>query len=81
MLTYTVLLSVVSLLPVFMGDCHGIYAIGTVVLNAWFFINVFALYKDASNSSAFKVFKNSIMYLMLLFVVMLLDHYLKISFF
>jgi heme o synthase len=79
MLFYTVLLSITTLVPVVMSYSRLLYFIGVVTLDAWFFFNVFRLYQDQANKNALKVFKDSIVYLMLLFVVLLLDHYIPIT--
>ena len=81
MLVYTILLSITTLIPVIMSYCNLLYLLGVIALDAWFFFNVFRLYQDESNANALKVFKGSIVYLMLLFVVLLLDHYMPIKLF
>ncbi len=81
MLVYTILLSIASLAPVIMQACFLLYLIGALTLDAWFLLSVLRLYNDKTNLCAMKVFKDSIIYLMLLFIVLLLDHYLQIHIF
>ncbi len=75
-LLYTVILCLVSLLPYLTGMFNWLYLLGAVVLGGgfiyWSLVMLFANKPD----SAIETFKYSIIYLMALFVVMLLDHYL-----
>lgn len=75
-LLYTVLLFVVSLLPYLVGMSNWLYLIGAVVLNLIFFAYSWKLKFDAEESTAMDTFKFSIVHLMLLFIVLLMDHYL-----
>jgi len=75
-LLYTVLLFVVGLLPYLVGMSNWLYLIGAVVLNLVFFAYAWKLKFNADENTAMDTFKFSIIHLMVLFVVLLLDHYL-----
>ena len=75
-LLYTVLLFVVGLLPYLVGMSSWLYLIGAVVLNLGFFKYAWKLKLNATEETAMDTFKFSIIHLMILFVVLLLDHYL-----
>jgi len=75
-LLYTVLLFVVGLLPYLVGMSNWLYLIGAVVLNVMFFAYAWKLKFNADENTAMDTFKFSIVHLMLLFVILLLDHYL-----
>jgi len=76
---YTILLSVVTVLPVVVGMCGLIYFIGTILLNLRFFYWAFRLYRTDEPIVAMQTFRYSISYLMVLFVLLLADHYWVIS--
>jgi protoheme IX farnesyltransferase len=79
-LLYTVLLVIVTLLPYLTGMTGLIYLAAAVVLGARFVRHAVALRRpDASPQLPMKVFRYSINYLMLLFLALLVDHYLPIS--
>ncbi len=75
-LLYTYILVAVTLLPFTIHMFGGIYLLGAVYLNARFMYYVVKLYRNYSDALAKKTFFYSIMYLMYLFAVMMLDHYL-----
>lgn len=76
-LLYTVLLGVVCILPYLIGMTGIIYLVGSSLLNLGFLYYAWKL-KFASNElTAMQTFKFSIIHLMVLFVVLLVDHYLK----
>ena len=73
----TLVLFAVSLLP-FITEMSGwIYLAGAVVLGARFIYWSLMLMYDKREHAAIKTFKYSITYLMLLFVVLLADHYYR----
>ena len=72
---YTVLLLLVSLLPYFVGMCGLLYLFGALILGARFFYWAYALYRSDKAVTAMFTFRYSIIYLMLLFVFLLVDHY------
>lgn len=75
-LLYTILLLVVSLLPVIVGMCGWLYLIGAFLLGARFLYWAIALYRTEQQIVAMYTFRFSIVYLLLLFIVLLIDHYL-----
>lgn len=75
-LLYTVLLFVVGFLPYLVGMSNWLYLIGAVTLNLMFFAYAWKLKFHADENTAMDTFKFSIVHLMLLFVILLLDHYL-----
>jgi len=75
---YTVLLLAVSVLPYVFGMSGWIYLISAIILGLIFIYYAVRLQKSDSNRGAHKTFKFSIIYLMLLFSVLLFDHYLAI---
>ena len=77
-LLYTLILFAVSLLPFITGMCGWIYVISAVVLGLRFLDWAIAMWRDSRPHAAIKTFKFSITYLMLLFVALLVDHYLPL---
>lgn len=73
---YTLLLIAVSLLPYVFGMFGWIYLIGALVLGARFLYWAVVMMRGKANGSGMKTFQYSIWYLMILFVVMLADHYI-----
>lgn len=74
-LLYTVLLMVVCWLPYLVGMTEEIYLIGATILNAGFLYWAIKLKFFPDADTAMKTFRFSILHLMVLFVVLLLDHY------
>jgi len=74
-LLYTYILVAVTLMPFSIHMFGGIYLIGAFYLNARFMYYVFKLYKSYSDELSRTTFIYSIKYLMYLFAVMLVDHY------
>ena len=80
-LLYTVLLFLVTLLPFLTGMSGLIYLICAVSLGALFLGYSVKIFRYPENPKiAFKTFKYSINYLMVLFVGLLIDHYLLMNF-
>jgi len=75
-LLYTILLFVVGLLPYLVGMSNWLYLLGAVTLNLAFFMYAWKLKFNADENTAMDTFKFSIIHLMVLFVVLLVDHYL-----
>ena len=75
-LIYTFLLLVVSLMPYFLGMLGLLYFIVTLALNIIFIIYASILCFSNDIRWGMKTFRYSIIYLLLLFVVMLIDHYI-----
>ncbi len=78
-LLYTILLFLVSILPVLIGMSGLIYLLAAVVLGYEFIHHAWKLKYRSVDCSAIRTFKFSIIHLMLLFVALLLDHYLVLN--
>ena len=76
---YTVIMILVSVLPYLTGMSGLIYLAGALILGGRFLYWSIALMRDSCSHAAIKTFKYSITYLMLLFVVLLVDHYTMID--
>lgn len=77
-LLYTVLLCIVCLLPFLVGMTGAIYLVGSSLLNLGFLYYAWKLKFNSDETTAMKTFKFSIIHLMLLFVVLLVDHYVTL---
>jgi len=77
-LLYTILLVVISVLPFVVAMSGWIYLIGALMLGAVFLYWAIRLKYTTDPKVAMKTFSYSIVYLMLLFVVLLVDHYLTL---
>ena len=72
---YSFLLLAVSVLPVATGMSHWLYLVSAVALGLLFVYKALTLQFKPTNRSAINLFRYSIIYLMLLFLALLLDHY------
>ncbi len=75
-LVYTLALFVVALLPVATGLSSWIYLIGALVLGGLFIRHALTVLRTMDNKDAMKMFWFSIVYLLLIFPLMLIDHYI-----
>jgi protoheme IX farnesyltransferase len=75
-LLYTILLLAASVLPFVTGMCGIIYLVGALILGGIFLYWAIRLKNSNDPLVALKTFRYSITYLMLLFVVLLVDHYI-----
>ena len=75
-LLYTILLIIVSLLPFVVGMMGVLYLVGALVLGGGFLYWSIILYRGNNKLAPMETFKYSSIYLMSLFLVMLVDHYL-----
>jgi len=75
-LLYSYILVAVTLLPFTIHMFGGIYLLSAIYLNARFMFYVIKLYRSYSDDLSRTTFFYSIKYLMYLFAVMLVDHYL-----
>jgi len=78
-LFYTIVLILVTLLPYLTGMSGLIYLAGTGVLNAGFLGYSIALLITRSERLAMDLFAYSVLYLMALFAILLIDHYLNLQ--
>ncbi|MGI2153703.1 heme o synthase [Shewanella oncorhynchi] len=75
-LLYTVLLAIACLLPVLVGMCGPVYFVSSSLLSTGFIYKAWQLKYRDHDGLAMQVFRFSIYHLMLLFMALLLDHYL-----
>ncbi|MDD2059718.1 heme o synthase [Pseudomonas sp. GD03860] len=78
-LLYTLVLLAVSLLPFVIHMSGVLYLACAVVLGARFLQWAWVLYRGSRPHAAIKTFKYSIWYLFLLFIALLVDHYLLLN--
>lgn len=78
-LGYTVILGLICLMPYLVGMSGVIYLVGATILNLMFLGYAWKLKYAATEATAMQTFKFSILHLMILFVVLLVDHYFKIT--
>jgi protoheme IX farnesyltransferase len=76
-LFYTILLVIVTTLPYLTGMSGLLYLAGVTVLNAGFLWYAFRLLRENNDALPMQTFGYSIIYLMVLFVFLLADHYLR----
>lgn len=74
-LLYTILLTVVTVMPFATKMSGWLYFLGAMILNAGFLYYSCKLYRHYSDALARKTFFYSIQYLALLFALLLIDHY------
>lgn len=74
-LLYTILLLVVTVLPFAVGMSGWLYLGGAILLGGRFLYWTIVLYRSEQPAVAMRTFRFSIVYLMLLFVFLLIDHY------
>jgi len=79
-LLYTVLLTLVTWLPFLTGMSGLVYLAGTLVLNAGFLWYAVRLLVSDNPALPLQTFGYSIIYLMMLFVFLLVDHYFVVNF-
>ncbi|PRD35059.1 UNVERIFIED_CONTAM: cyoE [Trichonephila clavipes] len=77
-LLYTLLLCLVCLLPYIVGMTGAIYLLGSTLLNLRFLQYAWKLKFVAGPETAMATFKFSILHLMVLFLLLLVDHYFKV---
>jgi protoheme IX farnesyltransferase len=73
---YTLILLAVTILPFATGMSGWLYFAGAMILNVGFIYWAFVMILGKKADASMKTFRYSITYLMLLFLVLLLDHYL-----
>ncbi len=75
-LLYTILLFIVTLLPYLVGMSGIFYLVGAILLGAGFLYYTILMYYNHEDRLAMQTFSYSIIYLMLLFAFLLIDHYI-----
>ena len=78
-LFYTILLVIVTTMPYLTGMSGLFYLAGATVLNLGFLWYAFRLLRDNDDRLPMQTFGYSIIYLMVLFVFLLVDHYLQLA--
>ena len=76
-LLYTILLTIVTILPYITGMSGLIYMGSTLILNIIFLYLVVIMMREKDNKTAMRTFWYSIVYITLLFAALLLDHYMS----
>jgi len=79
-LLYTLLMVAVTLMPFATRMSGVVYFVGVIILNAIFLYYAIKMQSGKDDSIPIKTFAYSIIYLMLLFALLLIDHYLPQSF-
>lgn len=75
-LLYTIIMFLITLLPFATGLSSWLYLAGAVVLGTMFMYWSIAIFRGKNPDAPMETFKFSITYLLLLFVIMLADHWL-----
>ena len=73
---YTIIMLLVSLFPYFVMMSGAFYLFSALVLGSIFLWYAFRLYGDDSNSLAMPTFQYSIYYIFLIFLALLIDHFI-----
>ncbi|MFT4767107.1 MAG: protoheme IX farnesyltransferase [Glaciecola sp.] len=73
---YTIIMFLITLMPFATRLSNWLYLAGAVVLGLRFFYWSIEIWREKNPNAPIYAFKYSITYLMLLFLIMLLDHYL-----
>ena len=77
-LLYTILLFIVTLLPYLVGMSGLFYLFGAVLLGAGFLYYTVLMHFNHDDRIAMQTFSYSVIYLMLLFAFLLVDHYIPL---
>lgn len=77
-LLYTIILCIVTVLPYLTQMSGHIYLASAVILDGVFMYYAIEIYRNYSDQLARKAFRFSILYLALLFVALLVDHYIRL---
>ena len=75
-LLYTIILFIVSLLPYLVGMSGLFYLVGAVLLGGGFLYYAIRMQYEHEDRLAMQTFSFSIIYLMIMFAVLLIDHYI-----
>ena len=74
-LLYTLLLMIVTTMPYLTGMFGWLYLAGSLLLGFGFLYWALVMFRSVGGNSGMKTFQYSIVYLMLLFAIMLIDHF------
>jgi protoheme IX farnesyltransferase len=78
-LLYTILLTIVTLLPYLTRMSGLIYGVSAVLLDLGFIYYALLMMRNKDNKTAMKTFVYSIVYITVLFAALLIDHYLRFT--
>jgi protoheme IX farnesyltransferase len=78
-LLYTILLTIVTLLPYLTGMSGLIYGVSAVLLDLGFIYYALLMMRNKDNKTAMKTFVYSRVYITVLFAALLIDHYLRFT--
>jgi protoheme IX farnesyltransferase len=78
-LLYTILLLITALLPYLTGMSGLIYLVSAILLGLGFLYYAIQMMRKKDNKTAMRTFGYSIIYLMLIFAALLIDHYFPLS--
>tara|TARA_B100000029_G_scaffold509783_1_gene599728 strand:- start:5040 stop:5903 length:864 start_codon:yes stop_codon:yes gene_type:complete len=73
---YTIIMILVSLFPYIVGMSSILYLLVALLLGLIFLVYSLVLYWDKDNKTAMPTFRYSIYYIFLIFIALLLDHYI-----
>lgn len=76
---YTILLILTTILPYVTGMSGLIYLFAAIILGMGFLFQSYRLFKSSYPETALKTFSFSVLYLLLLFAALLIDHYVRIG--
>ncbi len=79
-LLYTIILTIITILPYLTGMSGLIYLISALILDGIFLYYAIRMQWIHTGNLAMKTFGYSIVYLMLMFTALLVDHYLRVVF-
>ncbi|GIW31252.1 MAG: hypothetical protein KatS3mg071_1426 [Meiothermus sp.] len=70
---YAILTTVITLVPVLMGELRWVYLLAALLLNGWLLLYSWRLYQTLERNWTLTLYKYSMLYLALLFVAMAID--------
>lgn len=70
---YAILTTVITLVPVLMGELRWVYLLAALLLNGWLLLYSWHLYQTLERNWTLTLYKYSMLYLALLFVAMAID--------
>ncbi|RIH74807.1 Protoheme IX farnesyltransferase [Meiothermus taiwanensis] len=70
---YAILTTVITLVPVLMGELRWVYLLAALLLNGWLLLYSWRLYQTLERRWTLSLYKYSMLYLALLFVAMAVD--------
>ena len=81
MVLYSIVMVITTVLPLLTGMCGSVYLAGMLVLNFRFMYFVFNTWRSDSRVVAMELFSYSIRYIMWLFLIFLIDHFISVLLF